>query len=164
MPTPTQLQWSKVKKTNGYVLRDTQGTELASLTFDSWYSYDAMIRIGETSYRIHMPSWWKQTFEITKGGKGKIGGYRMQWSGKSTLELGGTHYVWTWANWWATQWKWVDAHQRDVMRFQLKGFWQQDGAAEIVGDAGTDELLLAAIGWHVLIVSMRNASSAGGAF
>jgi hypothetical protein len=153
------LIWSKVKKQSRYALLDAHGAEIASVTFGKWNYTKASATTKDAAYQIEMRSWWKQEIVImNKEGK-EIGTYTPRWNMKGILELEGKTYTWMWNNFWGTQWKWTGAHNRDLMRFQLEGFWHISAKVEILENAGDDELLLMIMGGYLMYQSMANSSS-----
>jgi hypothetical protein len=89
------------------------------------------------------------------------------WGGGGTLDLVGRQQLrFGSANFWRSQWDWLDAAGKPLVHFKSRqGLLKLEGQVEIAADAATspDVPLLVVLGWYLLVLFARDAaaSSAG---
>ena len=92
--------------------------------------------------------------------------FRPAWTGGGTLELPGQNLRFGAANFWHSQWDWLDATDKPLVHFKSRaGLLKMDGQVDIETDAASlPELpLLVVLGWYLLILFARDSAAAGGA-
>lgn len=83
------------------------------------------------------------------------------WAGGGTLDLDGRQLRFVAANFWHSQWDWVDAQNKPVVHFKShQGVLKTEGQVEIETDAiqSPDLPLLGVLGWYLLVLFARDAS------
>lgn len=147
--SPITYRWSKTGWKNEYILRDGQGSEVASVNFDTWTSMNASVRVGDKSYRLKAKNWRNRDAVITDEEGREVGTFAHYWNSSCRLKLYMETYQWKQANWWGSRWKWVDERQKDVMNFHLQGWWRQKATVNFV-EKTDHKLLLMVFGLYAV--------------
>ena len=90
--------------------------------------------------------------------------FHPSWAGGGTLELppGGRVLRFGAANFWHSQWQWLDTDGKPLVHFKSnQGFVKTEGRVEVQPDAiGHSDLpLLAVLGWYLLVLFARDAAA-----
>lgn len=87
---------------------------------------------------------------------------RSAWSGKGTLTLpDGRGFAWRSGNMWQSKWVWLDEAGQPVMRFRQFGVVKTRCGVTIDSSSAEPHLmLLAMLGWFLMLVSQADAAAA----
>ena len=111
--------------------------------------------------------WHPQVTVRVPGSDTNVAVFRPHWTGGGTLEIApGSEFRLGAANFWHSQWDWVDAGDKPLVHFKSRqGLLKMEGQVEIESDAAKspDLELLVVLGWYLLVLIARDsASTAGG--
>ncbi|MDQ2942619.1 MAG: hypothetical protein M3R21_02990 [Candidatus Dormibacteraeota bacterium] len=84
------------------------------------------------------------------------------WAGGGTLDLDGRQMRFVAANFWHSQWDWVDAQNKQLVHFKShQGLLKTEGQVEVETEATTspDLPLLVVLGWYLLVLFARDAAA-----
>lgn len=84
------------------------------------------------------------------------------WAGGGTLDLDGRQMRFVAANFWHSQWDWVDAQNKPLVHFKShQGLLKTEGQVEIQTEAiqSPDLPLLVVLGWYLLVLFARDAAA-----
>jgi len=101
------------------------------------------------------------------GSDDNIATFQPGWGGGGTLDLAwGPHVRFAAANFWHSQWDWIDAQGQPVVHFKShQGLLKVEGQVEI--EPGGIELpdlpLLVVLGWYLLVLFARDAAASSAA-
>jgi hypothetical protein len=101
------------------------------------------------------------------GTKDNVALFSPNWGGGGTLDIVGRQQLrFGSANFWHSQWDWLDAADKPLVHFKSRqGLLKLEGQVEIAADASPspDVPMLVVLGWYLLVLFARDAaaSSAG---
>ena len=100
------------------------------------------------------------------GSEDNVAVFNPGWTGGGTLEMGGRHLRFGPANFWRSQWDWIDEQDKSLVHFKSRqGLLKLEGQVEVEPQAvaSPDVPLLVVLGWYLLVLFARDAaaSSAG---
>jgi hypothetical protein len=128
----------------------------------------ASLATGETenqSWTFKREGFWHPRVTVrVAGSDDNIATFQPGWAGGGTLFLGGGAQLrFAAANFWRSQWDWLDAQDQPVVQFKSRhGLLKVEGQVEI--EPGGIELpdlpLLVVLGWYLLVLFARDAAAA----
>jgi hypothetical protein len=126
---------------------------------------------GETadgSWTFKREGFWHPRVTVRlAGSEDNLALFSPNWGGGGTLDIvGGQQLRFGSANFWHSQWDWLDASDKPLVHFKSRqGLFKLEGQVEIAADASTspDVPMLVVLGWYLLVLFARDAaaSSAG---
>jgi hypothetical protein len=122
---------------------------------------------GETAdgrWTFKREGFWHPRVTVRLGGSDvNVAVFQPSWTGGGTLELGSrTQLRFGAANFWRSQWDWLDAQDKPLVHFKSRqGLLKLEGQVEIEPGvaASPDVPLLVVLGWYLLVLLSRDASS-----
>jgi hypothetical protein len=106
--------------------------------------------------------WHPQVTVRVDGSDANVALFRPHWAGGGILETDGKQFRLGAANFWHSQWDWLDASDKPVVHFKSRqGLLKMEGGVEIERDAtkSPDLDLLVVLGWYLLVLFARDAST-----
>jgi hypothetical protein len=129
----------------------------------------ASLASGETAdhnWTFKREGFWHPRITVrVPGSEDNVALFSPGWAGGGALDLGGRQMRFVAANFWHSQWDWVDAQNRPLVHFKShQGILKTEGQVEIEPDAITspDLPLLVVLGWYLLVLFARDASVSAG--
>jgi hypothetical protein len=108
--------------------------------------------------------WHPQVTVRVAGSDANVALFRPHWAGGGILEIEpGKQFRLGAANFWHSQWDWLDAGEKPVVHFKSRqGLLKMEGGVEIEPDAASspDRDLLVVLGWYLLILFAHDATTA----
>jgi len=131
----------------------------------------ASLATGETanqSWTFKREGFWHPRITVrVAGSDDNIATFQPGWAGGGTLELeGGGQLRLAAANFWHSQWDWIDAQNQPLIHFKShQGLLKVEGEVEIEPSAIplADLPLLVVLGWYLLVLFGRDAAAASAA-
>jgi hypothetical protein len=130
----------------------------------------ASLAAGETAdqqWTFKREGFWHPQVTIrVPGSDANVGVFKPAWTGGGTLQLPGLNLRFGAANFWHSQWDWLDASDTPLVHFKSRaGLLKMEGAVDIETTATALPELprLVVLGWYLLILFARDAAAAGGA-
>ena len=127
------------------------------------------LAIGETAdqrWTFKREGFWHPRITVrVQGSDANVALFSPGWVGGGTLDLDGRQLRFVAANFWHSQWHWVDAQNKPVVHFKShQGLLKTEGQVEIEPDAITspDLPLLVVLGWYLLVLFARDAAASAG--
>lgn len=159
-----ELMWSpsrNAKRTYELVARDQT---LATLTQPSLWREKRVGESAEGAWTFARMGVWRPRIVIADANTGAEVATleRSAWSGKGTLTLpDGRSFAWRSGNLWQSKWVWLDEADQPVMRFrQLGTFRTRCGVTIDAPSAEPHLMLLAMLGWFLMLVNQADAAAA----
>jgi hypothetical protein len=122
---------------------------------------------AEQSWTFKREGFWHPRITVRiPGSDDNVALFNPGWAGGGSLELpdGKTLHFGA-ANFWRSQWDWVDSARAPLVHFKShQGILKTEGQVEIEGTAvdSPDLPLLVVLGWYLLILFARDASASAG--
>jgi hypothetical protein len=124
------------------------------------------LAIGETadqSWTFKREGFWHPRITVrVPGSDVNVALFSPGWAGGGTLDIDGRQLRFVAANFWHSQWDWVDAQNKPVVHFKShQGLLKTEGQVEIETEAiqSPDLRLLVVLGWYLLVLFARDAAA-----
>jgi hypothetical protein len=124
----------------------------------------ASAETAHQSWTFKREGFWHPRVTVrVPGSDANVAEFSPAWTGGGTLDLGGRHLRFAAANFWHSQWDWIDAQNQPLVYFKShQGLLKTEGQIEIEPAAMTspDLPLLVVLGWYLLVLVGRDAAAA----
>jgi hypothetical protein len=123
----------------------------------------AMGETADQSWTFKREGFWHPRITIrVPGSDANVAVFSPGWAGGGTLDIDGRQLRFVAANFWHSQWDWVDAQNKPVVHFKShQGLLKTEGQVEIETEAiqSPDLPLLVVLGWYLLVLFARDAAA-----
>ena len=127
----------------------------------------ASLATGETAdqtWTFKREGFWHPRITVrVPGSDDNVATFQPSWAGGGTLDLDGKQLRFGAANFWHSQWDWMDGQNQPLVHFKShQGLLKVEG--EVTVEAGAmkspDLPLLVVLGWYLLVLFARDAAAA----
>ena len=162
----SELRWRQPEVTKRRYILQREGADAAFATLDwrSMWGTFATATIGDDEWTFKRGGFLRPRVTVRRLGSDEdIATFEANWQGGGTLTIAdGAAYTWKAANFWHSQWNWLDASGAELLHFANKqGFVRQEATVAIgpVGAQIPELELLTTLGWYLLILAANDSAA-----
>ena len=157
-----ELIWSQPSRMHQAFELRAGDSSLGSLEFERGTLANGAVE--DQRWTFKREGFWHPQVTVRKpGSDDNVAVFKPRWAGGGTLQLRqGRELRFAAANFWHSQWDWVDGDQPLVLFKSHAGLLKTEGEVEIESSAlpSAETPLLVVLGWYLLILFGRDAAAA----